>query len=232
MAYGFEVTGSDSSGSYLVTDSSLDLVNYQVVATGNANSVDIGSAGQYPILMINANLSGLTGKGISCTNSGTVRNFKVYEIATDGQGNKSFSSSANASVDYVLLKDMTGITAASGAGDYGIQVLTAAGAVAFDSRRLLTNTSLLFTSVLGPGTKAGTNSSLSTDPDEYVSTAFFFSLDNTGAETFAGVIFNPSGSLTGIRFQNWINIDIDGVSSDTFHFSNFTTIMLGNRTDH
>jgi hypothetical protein len=51
MAYGIEIIGNDSNGSFLVTDTSQDLVNYAIVATGTGTSVNLTSTqGLKPIV--------------------------------------------------------------------------------------------------------------------------------------------------------------------------------------
>ena len=111
MAYGIEVIGEDASGSYKVTDTNLDLVNYAVVATGTGSTISMttgssGTGGKKTILLINANQSGNTGKIISCGFGGFSKVMKKLTFSTDQYNNISVSSSASATVDYILLKDM------------------------------------------------------------------------------------------------------------------------------
>ena len=66
MTYGIQITGVDGSGSYIVADTTKDLVNYAVVSVGTASSVDLtATQGKFPLLMINGNQTGNTGKIIS-----------------------------------------------------------------------------------------------------------------------------------------------------------------------
>ena len=141
MSHGIEVTGVDGSGGYIVTDTGKDLVNYALVATGTAQSVNLTSTqGKRPILMINGNQTANTGKIITTSFAGFSRSFKKLNFSLDQYGNINVTSQSNAIIDYILLKYMTGITNASSAGSYGFQVFTASGEVAVDSRRFLTDT--------------------------------------------------------------------------------------------
>lgn len=50
MSYGIEMIGNDGTSSFLVMDSDLNPDNYQIVATGNASSLNtstyVGTGGQ------------------------------------------------------------------------------------------------------------------------------------------------------------------------------------------
>lgn len=244
MSYGLRVTGTDSSGSYLVADTDKDLVNYAVVATGTASSVNLGSTqGKRPIFLINGNSSGNTAKIISTKFAGFARAFYKYTYTNLSNGSISVDSEATATVDYVLLKDMTGIDNATGSGSYGLRVKTAAGDVAVDSRRFLTDIRFLLKNVWGPGTRGGNGSALfSTDPDEFIDTAWmaaFGSANSAEGYSIAGVLFNPTGgsSSAGIKHFNFLE-DIGsfgegggggGSSVNTVYFSNFSTVMTGQK---
>ena len=239
MSYGIEITGSDGSGSYIVADTGKDLVNYAVVATGTAQSVNLTSTqGKRPILMINGNQTANTGKIITTSFAGFSRSFKKLTFSTDQYGNLNVTSTTNATVDYILLKDMTGITNATGVGNFGVQIFTAAGEVAVDSRRFLTDTKFLIKAVWPPGTRSGNNGLLSSDPDQYVDSSWFF-LFAGGAEgvTGTGALFNPTGGgvSAGIKNYNFLeDIGAEGEggmggssNQSTVYFSNFSTIMIG-----
>ena len=93
MSYGIEITGSDGSGSYIVADTGKDLVNYAVVATGTAQSVNLTSTqGKRPILMINGNQTANTGKIITTSFAGFSRSSKKLTFSTDQYGNLSVTS--------------------------------------------------------------------------------------------------------------------------------------------
>jgi hypothetical protein len=236
MAYGIEVTGVDNSGGYIVTDTAKDLVNYAVVATGTAQSINLTSTqGKRPILMINGNQTANTGKIITTSFAGFSRSFKKLTFSNDQYGNINVTSTTNATIDYILLKDMTGITNASSAGSYGFQVFTAAGEVAVDSRRFLTDTKFLIKAVWPPGTRSGNNGLLSSDPDQYVDSSYFFLFDG-GVEgtTGTGALFNPTGGgvSAGIKNYNFLeDISSEGgggtSNQSSVYFSNFSTIMIG-----
>ena len=232
--YGIEVIGSDGSGSYIVADTTKDLVNYAVVAVGTASSVNLtATQGKFPLLFINANQTANTGKIITSTFAGFSRAFRKLSFSTDQYLNIDITANETATVDYILLKDMTGITNSSSAGDYGIQIFTAAGEVAVDSRRFLTDTTFNIKAAFPPGTVQGLNGQLGTDPDQYVDSSWFI-LFNSGAEGFSGTgaLFNGSGTGTGIRHYSFME-DVGsrermGTSNlNSRFFSNFDTILIG-----
>jgi len=232
MSYGIEITGTDTGGSYTVTDTALDLVNYAVVATGTGYQVDLTSTqGQRPILLVNGGTATANqAKVISSLFSGTIRIFKRISFTTNVNGTKEIDTIANATgLSWILLKDMTGITPAASAGTYGIQIFTSAGATAFDSRGLLTNTTATIKAVWGPGTIGGNNGSLSTNEDLYSDSAWFFYQSVSEGDSLSGALWNVSGSFRGVRLQNWINLGVgeEFGGSGTTHFTNFSTIVLG-----
>ena len=232
MTYGISITGNDTGGDYTVTDTALDLVNYAVVATGTGYQVDLTSTqGQRPILLVNGGTATANeGKVISGLFGGNYRNFKRITFTNSSNGTKEIETIENATgLSWILLKDMTGITPATSAGNYGIQIFTAAGATAFDSRSLLTNNTAQIKAVWGPGTRSGNNSALTTDEDLYCDSGWFFYQSVSEGDSLSGVRWNMSGTFTGIRFQNWINLGLgeEFGGSGTNHFSNFSTIILG-----
>lgn len=232
MTYGLEITGTDSAGSYKVTDTALDLVNYAVVATGTGYSVDLTSTqGQRPILLVNGGTATANqGYVISSVFSGNYRNFKRISFTTNQYGTKEIDTIANATgLSWILLKDMTGITPSASAGTYGMQIFTSAGATAFDSRSLLTNITANIKVVWGPGTKTGDNGSLTTDEDLYCDSGWFFYQSVSEGDSLSGVLWNMSGTFRGVRLQNWINLGVgeEFGGSGTTHFTNFGTIILG-----
>lgn len=231
MSYGIEVTGSDTAGSYIVADTSIDLVNYAVVATGTGYQIDLTTTqGKRPIVLVRGTATAEQGKVISGLFPGNYRQFKRIVYTTNSQGSKYIDSIENATtLQWIVLKDMTGITPATGSGDYGIQIFTSAGETAFDSRSLLTNTTAKITAIWGPGTRSGNNASLSTDSSHYCDSKWFFYNSQSEGDSLAGALWNVSGSFTGIRLQNWINLGVgeEFGGSATNHFSNFSTIMIG-----
>lgn len=231
MSYGIEVTGSDTGGSYIVADTEIDLVNYAVVATGTGYQIDLTTTqGKRPIVLVRGTATAEAGKVISGQFPGNYRNFSRITYTTTSNGSRYIDSVANATtLQWIVLKDMTGITPASGSGDYGIQIFTSAGETAFDSRSLLTNQTAKITAIWGPGTRSGNNASLSTNKDHYCDSKWFFFSDQNVEDSLAGALWNVSGSFTGIRLQNWINLGVGeefGGSATNF-FSNFSTIMIG-----
>ena len=231
--YGIEVIGSDGSGSYIVADTTKDLVNYAVVAVGTASSVNLTSTqGKFPLLMVNGNQTGNTGKIITTTFAGFARAFRKLSFTFDSNNNIDITANETATIDYILLKDMTGISNSSTAGDYGVQILTAAGEVAVDSRRFLTDTTFNIKAAFPPATVSGDNGTISTDPDQYVNSDWFIFLNAGDGVAGAGALFNPSGGAAGIKHYSFLedtgNSERGGTTQiNSRFFSNFDTILIG-----
>ena len=233
MTYGIQITGEDGSGSYIVADTTKDLVNYAVVAVGTASSVDLtATQGKFPLLMINGNQTGNTGKIITTTFAGFARAFRKLSFTFDSNNNIDITANETATIDYILLKDMTGISNSSTAGDYGVQILTAAGEVAVDSRRFLTDTTFNIKAAFPPATVSGDNGTISTDPDQYVNSDWFIFLNAGDGVAGAGALFNPSGGAAGIKHYSFLedtgNSERGGTTQiNSRFFSNFDTILIG-----
>ena len=233
MTYGIQITGEDGSGSYIVADTTKDLVNYAVVAVGTASSVNLTSTqGKFPLLMVNGNQTGNTGKIITTTFAGFARAFRKLSFTFDSNNNIDITANETATIDYILLKDMTGISNSSTAGDYGVQILTAAGEVAVDSRRFLTDTTFNIKAAFPPATVSGDNGTISTDPDQYVNSDWFIFLNAGDGVAGAGALFNPSGGAAGIKHYSFLedtgNSERGGTTQiNSRFFSNFDTILIG-----
>ena len=152
MAYGIKVTGSDTGGEYLVTDSDQNLINYGITQSGRASSFTLNRSLASDTFIFARNPDNfVTDPGfapdyhyLSVTGGTTVR-FYGGKIVSDQNGNFDTIDGLLA-MDYAVLeKANTNITAS---GNYGIQILTSTGALAFDSRRLATNNSITINSVL------------------------------------------------------------------------------------
>ena len=140
MAFGIQITGSDGGGTFIVQDTSIGngIINYQVIATGVASSVPNSSFPGDARLFINGNATGATNEFITIdrNNSNTFKKVTFNGSIGSHLSNITYTT---VSVNYLILQAMSAIS--NSGGNYGIQILTSAGVVAFDTRRLLTNTS-------------------------------------------------------------------------------------------
>jgi hypothetical protein len=228
MAYGIEVVGEDSNGSYLVTDSSKDLINYTVVATGSATSVNLTSTqGLKPLVFIKPP----SGATISNTlygcqfASGNLRTFKKATLTYTSQNNSvTIGALSDATMDYFVVKDMTGITY-SGSDTYGLQILTSNGDVAVDSRRFLSNDTFTISNIKGARTVSGNGGQIYYDTTRrYVNSEFtsMFAPANVAEEQVQAILWMTNQA----RFYGYYNDESFGPpNGSTMYFNNFSTIM-------
>jgi hypothetical protein len=231
MAYGIEVVGEDSNGSYLVTDSSKDLINYTVVATGSATSVNLTSTqGLKPLVFIKPP----SGATISNTlygcqfASGNLRTFKKATLTYTSQNNSvTIGALSDATMDYFVVKDMTGVTY-SGSDTYGLQILTSNGDVAVDSRRFLSNDTFTISNIKGARTVSGNGGQIYYDTTRrYVNSEFtqmFVAGNGVDQEEQIQAILWMSNQA---RFYGYYNDATFGPGNggSTMYFNNFSTIM-------
>jgi hypothetical protein len=228
MAYGIEVVGEDSNGSYLVTDSSKDLINYTVVAAGSATSVNLTSTqGLKPLVFIKPP----SGATISNTlygcefSIGNIRTFKKATLTYTSQNNSvTIGALSDATMDYFVVKDMTGITY-SGSNTYGIQILTSNGDIAVDSRRFLSNDTFTISNIKGARTVSGNNGQIYYDTTRrYVNSEFtqMFANSYSSEEQIQAIKWMTNQA----RFYGYYNDESFGPpNGSTMYFNNFSTIM-------
>ncbi len=228
MSYGIEVTGEDTNGSYLVTDSSKDLINYAVVATGSATSVNLTSTqGLKPLVFIKPP----SGATISNTlygcqfSTGNIRTFKKATLTyTSSNNSVTIGALSDATMDYFVVKDMTGITY-SGSDTYGIQILTSNGDVAVDSRRFLSNDTFTISNIKGARTVSGNGGQIYYDTTRrYVNSEFtsMFAPTNLAEEQIQAILWMTNQA----RFYGYYNDESFGPpNGSTMYFNNFSTIM-------
>ena len=228
MGYGIEIIGADGGGDFIVQDTDLNMINYQVTASGTASSISQSSIADAR-LFVNGNVSGTQGQFVATQISGGNVNF-VKTSFTDNNGNLENVSVSSCTVNYVILKQMDAI---SNSGDnYRIQLFTDNGTVAFDSRRITTNSSFVFTESRAATTVSGNFGIVSSDGDSYVDIEAMYTLILTGSyeDTASGFRWNGTGTGTAkIELLNFHNQQGRGGGNSTLtsYRSNFNTILLG-----
>ena len=228
MGYGIEIIGADGGGDFIVQDTDLNMINYQVTASGTASSISQSSIADAR-LFVNGNVSGTQGQFVATQISGGNVNF-VKTSFTNNNGNLENVSVSSCSVNYIILKQMNAIS--NSGNNYGVQLFTNTGAVAFDSRRITTNTSFVFTESRAATTVSGNFGIVSSDGDSYVDIEAMYTLILTGSyeDTASGFRWNGTGTGTAkIELLNFHNQQGRGGGNSTLtsYRSNFNTILLG-----
>ena len=233
MAYGIQILGSDGGGTFTVKDTDLNTINYQIVASGQASSLS-GLSPSNSRIFINGNVGSTnTNKFITIDKTSTTMSFKRITFTGTLGGNIDNITYTSCSVNYLILKQMNAISNSSSGGNYGIQILTSAGAVAFDSRRVLTNDSFFFLSQNAPNTVSGSGGTLSNDGDAYCDSEVFFEFATDSA---SAIRWRGTGTGTSrIEYLHFRNQTTSGGSGRggggsttlTSYINNFGTILLG-----
>jgi len=228
MGYGIEIIGADGSGDFIVQDTDLNMVNYQVTGSGVASSVSQSSLSGAR-LFVNGNVTGTQSQYVANVISGGNVNFYKINYSFSGSNLENISLTS-CSVNYLILKKMSSISNAG--GNYGIQLFTNNGTVAFDSRRITTNSSFVFTESRGTTTVSGNFGTISSDGDSYVDIESMYSLilTNSQEDTASGIRWNGTGTAANrIQFLNFFNQQGRGGGNSTLtaYRSNFNTILLG-----
>ena len=189
MSYGIEMIGNDGTSSFLVMDSDLNPDNYQIVATGNASSLNtstyVGTGGQARVF-----IKPQSGGPTTADVSGTSYSFYRYNITEDGQTNIIEATRTTISVPFIILGDIKSTAVNTSMGAYGVQVFKANGDVAFDSRRIQANNSFRLLNILGRNTVGG-------DPQTTGATIAGPSSDVADYYVEASSLFHQTGSTSG-----------------------------------
>ena len=182
MTYGLKVQGNDGNGNnFIIADTTLDLLNYRVVAAGRGHSFtldseltkedfvfvkrptatgynpDLTGTGFGPIVVPDAitNFNGTTqdatisnpevfflARTASDALSNTYR-FKGRGLTNGGYLNQTYvTADWDVDMDYFIVRETAEIIENSSAlndDEYGLQIKTSQGKIAFDSRALITN---------------------------------------------------------------------------------------------
>lgn len=188
MSYGIEMIGNDGTSSFLVMDSNLNPDNYQIVATGNASSLNtstfVGTGGQARVFIKPNN--GI----VTADVSGSSYSFYRYNVTEDGSANIIEATRTSISVPYLILGDVKSTSVNTSMGNYGVQIFKANGDVAFDSRRIQANNSFRLLNIIGRGDIGG-------DPQTTSATIAGPSSDVSSYYVEASNLFHQTGSTSG-----------------------------------
>ena len=221
MAFGISITGNDGGGNFIVQDTDLNMINYQVIASGLASSVPSSSFPGDARLFINGNGTGTTNEFITIDRNNN-NTFKKVNFTGSLGNNIQNITYTTVSVNYLVLQAMNAIS--NSGGNYGIQILTSTGVVAFDTRRLLTNTSFFFTGdTKQPNVVLGDGGTISADGDTYCDTQVLFEFASNSASAIRW-----RGTGVGTSRVEYLHFrSFSGRTSSSSYINNFGTILTG-----
>jgi hypothetical protein len=247
MTYGVKIQGSDTGGSYLVIDSAETPLNYSVVATGTASSVDLstGAGTTDPndryFVLVNIKGANFTGtyageRLVSAqTSSGTIT---FYAIDPDyrSDGTPYDFTVTSIAVDYILIKSMSDLNN-NISGDYGVQIYDGGtpNTLIFDSRKFNSADTFFFSNINPPRSISGDNSvadSILSTTNEYVDIAQF-SYDIPVGSLDSGywdALYSPSSSSNTVKYSGVFIINEEGVNDRSSNYRvrpNFFSIAVG-----
>lgn len=247
MSYGLQVLGNDAGGNFLVTDTEKNLQNLVVVAQGTGSSVSLGSAfteGDY-VFIKNPQFPTVTGTvgGVPKAQCSVVYcdidvnglvSFKGISITeyTDTGGGRAYASSTRFLVednyttvaDYYIVRDAKTVMASGQAasGNYGMQIKTSGGQIAFDTRAFTINNGFNVISVL-PSTDQITGSLGSVIPRLTIDANSYINVEWTDD--------NPLGDGIGLEFDlaasrvSYIHFSIDNYWGRIFYYLNYNAVF-------
>ena len=72
MGFGIEITGADGGGDFIVQDTDLNMINYQITASGQAATVSTSSVSEARLFVNGKNVSGTAGNFVTLIKSGAI----------------------------------------------------------------------------------------------------------------------------------------------------------------
>lgn len=232
MSYGLIVKSFDGGGNEIIQlDTDRGLVNYVITAMGSGFSVPVSGYGKNRLVFIrpHTDSNGNYEPGIedevailAGTLGGPVMRFVTSDYAAYNFDGFAWNAAyLPRSVQYIIMEDVTNVAPV---GEYGLQVLTAGGESAFDSRKIKFNAGLRVTSIIPARALSGYgNELISSDASNYISAEWTF-WDSLGSK--ACII--PKGGT-----QNAYHLDMDRDEPDptdqfnpTYYYDNYGPIWI------
>lgn len=191
MAFGLQITGKDSVGNFLVTDTTANFINLPIIAQGAGSSVTVSSVTKKPYVFVNARGVSNQPHGIVALWNNSTKTFSFYApepiYPTPSTGDIALTLTAK-SVNYFVTAEIGEIPA--GAQGYGLQTFTSAGAVAVDSRRYPL-TSTYYISEISP-LNALNGTWLTSDSYAYAELSWSQAVDGNGLVYYRGAFFGTN----------------------------------------
>jgi len=213
MAYGMEVTGADGSGTFLIADTSANLVHQSVSHAGTASTVTISGAIDKPQIFVNAkNVSGQN-EGIFAVWNAATRTVSFYALTIVFISNSAANSIwTPKAVNYFIVRN-AGENPNLG-HNYGMQLLTSSGVVALDTRSFGTNSTHYISEVSAGNLNANSyGDQITADQDAYIEMGWSGSTQGTSSiYHFRAAKFNS----TNIVAQSRIGISLTILGSAGF----------------
>lgn len=245
MTFGLKIQGNDTGGSYLVIDSEEEPLNYSVVATGTASSVDLrtgaGIISPTERLFVLANIKGASFTGtyagerlVTASKSGDTLSFYAIDPDYRDDGTPFDFTVTSIAVDYILIKSMNDLIL-NVAGNYGLQIKNSVGSTIFDSRKFNSVDTFFFSSINPPRSISGdidSADSILTTTNDYVDiSAFSYDVPVGSLDSgYYDAIYSPSSTSNTVKYSGVFLINDETVNerSSTFRLRpNFFTIAVG-----
>lgn len=219
MAYGIEISGSDSNGSFLITDADGSLTPFIIANIGEANSVEIPDGDCLVFAHAQTGNSATSRNALNATldtDTNIVRFYQGsagYESNTK-KGTTTVSTTWTAkSTKFVVLSPTKNLNVFN-SQVYGVRIQKADGTEVFDTRKISTNDVFRILATYTPpfdgtNTYLGEGQTMSTDEDMYVEmTPFMRRFSSTATGTTATT--PDSRWCVGPRFRStevkWSNV--------------------------
>ncbi len=227
MSFGLEVFGSDGSGTFLVTDTSANLIHQGVAAAGTGSSVSLSGTTVKPQIYVNAkNVSGQN-EGIFAVwdSSSKVVYFYALTVTFQSSTQVTFTWTAK-SVNYFIVRS-TGDNPLQ-SQDYGLQIFTDSGTVAIDSRAFGTNESHFISEVSAGNLNHNSyGDQITSDQDAYIEMGWSGASQGTtnSVAAFRCAKFNSTNIVANSRIL--ISITIFGQAGFVSNPWGLPTMLIG-----
>lgn len=220
MGYGIEISGSDSNGSFLITDADDTLVPFIIANIGEATSVEVPN-GDY-LIFAHAQSGSTTAKNALNATLDTDTNIvRFYQGAAaynsnDQKGITTVTTTWSAKTTKFVVLSPTKNLNVFNSQSYGLRIQKADGTEVFDNRKISTNDVFRILSTYTPpfdntNTYLGEDQTMSTDENMYVEiTPFMKRFSSTTTGTTATTpdtrwCVGPRFRSTEVRWSNVVS---------------------------
>ena len=193
MGYGIEINGSDSNGSFLITDENDTLVPFIIANIGEATSVEVPNGDYLLFAHAQTGNSATTRNALNATLDTDTNIVRFYQGAAaynsnTVKGTTTVSTTWSAKTTKFVVLTTTKNLNVFNSQDYGLRIQKSDGTEVFDTRKISTNDVFRILATYTPpfdatNTYLGEGQTMSTDEDMYVEITPFmkkFSSTTTG----------------------------------------------------
>ena len=237
MSFGIEVIGNDAAGSFIVTDTSKNLLGYSVIAAGAGSSVQVSGSTKQPLVFVNA--KGVTAAdtaGITVNWNPSNNTYYFYSPVVHNYTTSPFDADIQLTarvVNYFIVQSMDEVSPDT-TQTHGVQIMASNGDIMVDSRSFPVNGTFFISKIVSAGA-ATAGSTITTIEDDYVEMSTFIYNDieySANPYGFGGGYWYRSAKFksTHIEYYGLMGLQVTILGAawwSEFDLDNYAPVLMG-----